>query len=253
MPSFGKRRPRGTASLWGALAAAILAAGAIAGAGARGESESSGEGAREGEGARAAERAEANDGAAAAPEPETVRGDDSEGGAEWAERGSERGSERGGGSGASTGESALIDEIPNARVVSDVLEDGKSVLAAGQPDPEHLEEVAEAGYRSAINLQLPSEEGVEELREEAEALGLDYEIIAIPGADGLSRENAEAFADALEDAEPGVFVHCASSNRVGAMFALKAYYVDGASADEAIERGYEAGMTGLADDVREKL
>lgn len=145
---------------------------------------------------------------------------------------------------AADGEPAI--DIPNARVV-------EGLLVGGQPDPHHIDEAAEAGYETIVNLQSPLEAGVDELAARAEEVGVDYEIIPVAGAEGLTRENAEALDEALEEAGPDAVVHCASGNRVGALFALRAHYVNGAPAEEAIEKGYAAGMTGLADDVRAML
>jgi hypothetical protein len=48
-------------------------------------------------------------------------------------------------------------------------------------------------------------------------------------------------------------VHCASSNRVGAMIALRAALVDGASADAALAEGRRWGLKSLEPQVRERL
>jgi len=48
-------------------------------------------------------------------------------------------------------------------------------------------------------------------------------------------------------------LYCASSNRVGAMLALKAHWVDGESPEEALELGLAAGLTSLERSVRDLL
>ena len=90
-------------------------------------------------------------------------------------------------------------------------------------------------------------------RDQLEALGIRYIEIPIAGTDDLSEDNARRLAEALDESDPPVLVHCGSSNRVGALFAMKAYYVDGLSAEEALVVGQEAGMTRLEPAVREKL
>jgi uncharacterized protein (TIGR01244 family) len=142
-------------------------------------------------------------------------------------------------------EPALID-IPNACLAG-------GALAGGQPTPEQLEQAAAGGYRTVINLQPIDEAGVSELHAKAEELDLLLLTLPIAGPQDLTRENAERFAELLEQAEPDMMVTCASGNRVGAMFALKAYYVDGASAEEAEAIGLEAGMTQLHEPVRQLL
>jgi len=128
----------------------------------------------------------------------------------------------------------------------------ESVLAGGQPTPEQFARMAEAGYRTVINMRLPDEGGNTQA-ETVEGLGMTYVTVPIEGAAGLSEERARAFADVLAEVERPVVVHCGSGNRVGALFALKAYHVDGASAEDSIQIGLDAGMTRLEGAVRDQL
>ena len=75
---------------------------------------------------------------------------------------------------------------------------------------------------------------------------MDYVALPIRGAEGLTEDNARAFSTALEAAERPLLVHCASGNRVGALFALKAFYVDGVDPDEAMAIGESTGLTRLS-------
>src|SRR3546814_1034559 len=68
----------------------------------------------------------------------------------------------------------------------------------------------------------------------------------------LTRENVLAFDALLRDAERPVLVHCASGNRVGAMAALRAAWVEGRSAEEAIAMGRDWGLKGLEEEVRRR-
>ncbi len=129
---------------------------------------------------------------------------------------------------------------------------GEDVLVGGQPDREQLIAIAEGGYRSVINLRTEGEKGNTDPAF-VESLGMDYVEIPIGGTDDLTEENARRLASTLEEVERPVVVHCGSSNRVGALFALKAYYVDGLAAEEALLIGQEAGMTRLEPVIRQKL
>ena len=128
----------------------------------------------------------------------------------------------------------------------------EGVLTGGQPSREELTAIAESGYRSVINLRTEGEKGNTDPTF-VESLGMDYVDIPIEGADGLTEENARRLAGALEEVEKPVVVHCGSGNRVGALFAMKAYYVDGQPAEEALLIGQQAGMTRLEPAVRQKL
>ena len=141
---------------------------------------------------------------------------------------------------------AAADLLRNGVMVSE------GILAGGQPTEEQLAGLADAGYKTVINMRLPDEQGNTQ-GEAVEAAGMNYVTVPIEGAAGLSEERARAFAEALDAAERPALVHCGSGNRVGALFALKAFYVDGATADEAIQFGLDAGMTRLEGPVREHL
>jgi uncharacterized protein (TIGR01244 family) len=127
------------------------------------------------------------------------------------------------------------------------------VITGGQPSQEQLEAAREAGYRTVINLRRPDERGVADEPERVAELGMEYVSIPIAGEAGLTEENTRAFSRALEEAEYPVIVHCGSGNRIGALFALKAFYLDGKNGEEALEIGREAGLTRLEDSVRERL
>jgi uncharacterized protein (TIGR01244 family) len=139
---------------------------------------------------------------------------------------------------AAAKQEAMKIEIPNAVWVAD------GILSGGQPDADQLRRAGEAGFKTIINLRGAGEEG--SLDNEAElvrALNMDY--ISIPLADGsdLSEEKARQLASALAGSEAlPAMVHCRSGNRVGILFALKAFLVDGVEPDEALTFGKAAGM-----------
>jgi uncharacterized protein (TIGR01244 family) len=120
--------------------------------------------------------------------------------------------------------------------------------AAGQPDEASLKVFAESGYAAVIDLRTEGEDrGIDEPAVVAE-LGMDYINLPI-GRDGISFASARALADAIASYDQPVLVHCASSNRVGALFALQAFSETG-DVQRALEVGRAAGMTGLEDTVR---
>ena len=129
----------------------------------------------------------------------------------------------------------------------------EGVLTGGQPTDEQLAALRDAGYRTVINLRMPNEPGTGDEPETVAALGMTYVSIPLSGAADLTDENAAALAAALDEAARPVLLHCASGNRVGALLALKAFRLDGASAEEALEIGRGAGMTRLEGSVRQLL
>jgi uncharacterized protein (TIGR01244 family) len=121
----------------------------------------------------------------------------------------------------------------------------EGVIACGLPSENELREAHAGGLRTVVNL-CPARE--QKFDEDAlvTSLGMRYEHIPVAGAQDLTRENALRLAQILSDPEsrPAV-VHCASGNRVGALFALKAYFADGCDPQAAIAAGRAAGLKAL--------
>lgn len=119
--------------------------------------------------------------------------------------------------------------------------------AAGQPTRAHLAQLAREGVRTVINLRGTDEPVDYDEAAEAARLGLRYVTLPISGPADLDRERVRQFGGLLDEArrEGGVLIHCASSNRVGAMVALDEAFNRGCALDDAIERGRAAGLKTL--------
>ncbi len=137
--------------------------------------------------------------------------------------------------------------LPHARRVSDDL------VTGGQPSAAQLDRLRKEGFQTIVNLRTEGEPGAKEGLEAEKAHGFQVVHIPVAGKAGITEENARRVAEALASAKGKVVIHCASGNRVGAMIALKAYYVDGKSVDEALELGRAAGLTHLEEAVRAHL
>lgn len=119
--------------------------------------------------------------------------------------------------------------------------------ASGQPTPEHLAELARKGVRTVINLRTPGE--LTDYHEPAavDRLGMEYVALPIAGAVDLDYEHVRQFGLMLDEARRrgGVLIHCASSNRAGAMVALDAALNRGESLQVALAQGRAAGLSTL--------
>lgn len=135
--------------------------------------------------------------------------------------------------------------VPNARRPEE------GILSGGQPSAEQLAAIRDAGFRTVVNLRAEGEPGARAA--EVEALGMGYVALPVAGTKGLDEDNARAFAEILATVERPAVIHCGSGNRVGALFALKAFYVDGETVDDAFVVGERAGLTRLAGAVRQHL
>lgn len=133
----------------------------------------------------------------------------------------------------------LVPELPNAGQPFD------NVITAGRPAPDQFALAKSRGVTRVINLCPPSEPCAYQEDQLMKELGLEYINIPVAGGADLTADNARKLADALIGLKGTALVHCASSNRVGALFALKARYVDGKSVEESLAIGRSAGLRAM--------
>ena len=128
-----------------------------------------------------------------------------------------------------------------------------NIVCSGQPTEEQFDKLEAAGVARVLHLRTKGENGTGWEEERAANAKVKFERLEIAGGKGLTRENVEAFAAKLKSyGDEKVLVSCGSSNRVGAMFALKAAWLDGKSKEDAMQIGKSAGMKSLTA-VVEKL
>jgi uncharacterized protein (TIGR01244 family) len=129
--------------------------------------------------------------------------------------------------------------IPNAKTPAPDL------LTGGQITEEHVAQAKDKGVKTVVNLRAEKEKAeYEAAAKKVEELGMKYVHIPIDGktGEGLNEENAKKLAEAIEGDDPAI-VHCKSGQRVGALFALKAFYVDKKTPEEAMKVGEEHGLS----------
>ena len=126
--------------------------------------------------------------------------------------------------------------------------------ASGQPTPEALAALPAAGVKVVIDLRPDEETPALDEAALVRQSGVVYENLPIAGKAGLTRSNVQAF-DALLKKHAGVTVlaHCSSSNRVGALLALRAAWIEGKPTAEALALGEKAGLKALRPDVEALL
>lgn len=121
------------------------------------------------------------------------------------------------------------------------------VYSAGQPTPAQFEAAQRAGLSAVINLRPPEEDPGFDQAALMARLALPYTVIPVASAEDLNLANVRAL-DAAMAAHSGkpLLIHCASANRVGALLALRAAWLHGASAEEALRIGQAGGLTRMA-------
>ncbi len=111
--------------------------------------------------------------------------------------------------------------------VSNLARPFEGIVTAGQPSASQFEALAEAGLETVVNLRTPTESTGFDERQAVRSAGMTYVSIPIGGPEDLTQKRAHTLTEVLDSSRRPVLVHCGSSNRVGALFALKAHWVDG--------------------------
>ena len=115
-----------------------------------------------------------------------------------------------------------------------------------------MEELKGMGFKTVVSLLNPGE-GLEAERQAAHDAGLNFHSISV-SSKAPTQEQVQAFAEIVSaTGNYPILVHCASSNRVGAMWALYRHQL-GVPAEIALEEGKAAGLkTSHESAVRERL
>jgi len=117
-----------------------------------------------------------------------------------------------------------------------------TVACGGATPVQAIPELKKNGFVSVINFRTPDEAGanIEESKAAADKVGLKY--IHLPHRTPTP-EIAEAFLKAVADpANQPVYIHCASANRVGAMWFIKRVKLDGWDTDRAMKEAETIGL-----------
>jgi uncharacterized protein (TIGR01244 family) len=128
------------------------------------------------------------------------------------------------------------------------------IAIGGQPSLEQLARVKDDGFKSVLNLRPSTENAGFDEHAEVTRLGMKYLHLPVATAKDLTRAAADNLGQILNDkTNLPILVHCGSGNRVGALFALRAAWIDGASPDDAVNIGQQYGLTKMEADVRQIL
>ena len=143
--------------------------------------------------------------------------------------------------------------MKNIQEIAPGLEDPgqplKYVATAGQPEEEHLRRLAEAGYKTVVDLRTSEEDRGFDEPEVVRQAGMEYVNIPV-GHETIEDETFEQFRQLMKDPEHRpVLVHCSSANRVGALLIPYLVLDEGKSAGEAEEVASEVGLR--SDELRQ--
>lgn len=126
--------------------------------------------------------------------------------------------------------------------ITNFLRVNQQICTGGQPRLEDLEKMKAEGIRAIINLRQASEYDAAAEEAKAKEVGLKYVHIPVNGRE-MKDEYAEEFLKATDEAENRpAFIHCASANRVGALWMIRRVLRDGWSLEKAEEEAKKIGL-----------
>ncbi|WOC28473.1 protein tyrosine phosphatase family protein [Pseudoalteromonas sp. N1230-9] len=127
------------------------------------------------------------------------------------------------------------------------------VLTSGQPNQTDFAKLKELGVENIINLRGDNETNWSE-QDLVTELGMNYYHIPVQSKADITIENATKLQNLLnEHQQQTTLLHCASSNRVGALVALYNAITLKKPIDEAVEIGKQWGLKSLEGVVRSKV
>ncbi|MEZ5562518.1 MAG: protein tyrosine phosphatase family protein [Gammaproteobacteria bacterium] len=150
--------------------------------------------------------------------------------------------------------SSQLQTRPELASLPNVSFHGSDRVGAGKLEPADIPKLAAGGIGTVIDLRDDSETPDFDEGAAVRAAGMRYQNLPIRGPQDLTAENVRTFDALLRSAgNTPTLIHCASSNRVGALMALRAGTLQGMSSEAAIELGKAWGLASLEPAVREQL
>jgi uncharacterized protein (TIGR01244 family) len=153
------------------------------------------------------------------------------------------------------GSTASVTQAEAARpdALDGFMSPAADIRSGGRISADDVPRLHAAGIRHVIDLTPDDETPGFDEAGAVRAAGMRYDNLPIRGAGGLTRENVVAFDRLVDGIDEPALVHCASGNRVGALAALRAAWVDGVDDEAAVAEGRRWGLRGLEGAVREQL
>src|SRR5690606_33728588 len=145
------------------------------------------------------------------------------------------------------------DSAPQSPALSRFANPTPNIHTGGRITAEDLPALRAAGITHIIDLTPDDETPNFDEATAVRAAGLSYDNLPVAGAGDLSLASVTVFDHLLRGTDGPTLVHCASGNRVGAMAALRAAWLQGADEEAAIAEGRRWGLRSLEGKVREHL
>lgn len=116
------------------------------------------------------------------------------------------------------------------------------IFLAGQPTAADFQEFKKRGVKSVLNLRTKDEMDFDEAQT-LKTLGLEYHHVPIAGPDSLTDENFDKLRKLLnEKQQRPMLLHCASANRVGAVWLAHRVLDGGQTVEAALAEAKTVGL-----------
>lgn len=127
--------------------------------------------------------------------------------------------------------------MENVKKINDEL-----TIATGQVTPEQLQQAAQEGFKSVLNLRSPDEEGfLSEEEQQAEAVGLHYVNIPVL-VSKIDDELTDQVLQQIDEIPKPALIHCKSGMRAGAMALMNVATRQGLTPQQAFEQAHKIGF-----------
>lgn len=142
-----------------------------------------------------------------------------------------------------TATAAVADETEtglSAEEFSGVAVQSRHVFVTGQPTRKGLEEVADRGIATVVNLRTPEEMAALDFDERSHASDLGLRYVQIPSGGPehpYSSSTLESFAEVMANTDGEVLLHCKSATRASHLWVAYLVRYEGVPLSEALEEG----------------
>ena len=117
------------------------------------------------------------------------------------------------------------------------------IFLASQPSSDDFQHAVDGGIKTVMDLRLPDEDRGFDEPARVEELGMAYHNVAFRAADTLTDEVIDRALGLMRDeATHPMMIHCASANRVGAIWLAHRVLDGGLSWDDALAEAATVGL-----------
>ncbi|BAZ50608.1 hypothetical protein NIES4103_32250 [Nostoc sp. NIES-4103] len=126
--------------------------------------------------------------------------------------------------------------MSNTKKVSDNLS------VTGQVTPEQLQQAAQEGFKSVLNLRSPNEAGfLSDEQQQAQAVGLQYANVPLKPSEP-NQQLTELAIQEIENLPKPVLIHCAAGARAGGIALIVTAIHQGLNYEQITQKATELGL-----------